>query len=352
MAIVSYKEERTKRNTNIELLRIFAMFIIILHHFVVHSDILNSVYLCGIPKIYIYLIQLGGPIGIDIFVLISGYFLINQEKSKISKILLLWLQILFYSLSIYLLSCILNNEKILSPILINIVMSITYNNWWFASAYFCLYIFSPYINKLLKSLDKKTYEFIIIVVFIMWCIIPTVTGSFFQSNRLLWFIFLYSVSSYIRIYEELIKDFKKSIFAIITFLTIAFTILAKLIFEKNALLNNHIEHFLCDAQSLNIFIIAVSVFCFFIKLDIKQSKVINTIASTSFGVYLIHENNYVRDFIWKKAFNILNYADSILIIPYSIFVALIIYCLCSLVELLRQRLLERLYIEKIKKFER
>ena len=86
-------EREEKRDSNIECLRTIAMLLIIAHHFSVHGKISFSTSAICINKFWLQFLQMGGKIGINIFILISGYFLINAQKIKISKILKLWLQI-------------------------------------------------------------------------------------------------------------------------------------------------------------------------------------------------------------------------------------------------------------------
>ena len=64
-----------ERQSNIEILRIFAMSVIILSHISVHG-IVNYDSICP-NKIFTDLFQFGGGIGNNLFILIMGYFLID-----------------------------------------------------------------------------------------------------------------------------------------------------------------------------------------------------------------------------------------------------------------------------------
>ena len=91
------------RNSAVELLRIVAMIIIIFHHFAVHGVFTWNNELT-IPHFWYNFISSGGKIGINIFILISGYYLIkdNEPKHFIKKLIKLWSQIIFYSVIFYL----------------------------------------------------------------------------------------------------------------------------------------------------------------------------------------------------------------------------------------------------------
>mgnify|MGYP000528725494 FL=1 len=77
-----------------------------------------------------------------------------------------------------------------------------------------------------------------------------------------------------------------------------------------------------------------SIFLFigFKNLNIKHSKVINTIAATTFGVYLLHENEYIRPFLWKTVFHSAEHANDNRLILYAIGAILATFALCSFIS--------------------
>ena len=57
--------------------------------------------------------------------------------------------------------------------------------------------------------------------------------------------------------------------------------------------------YLYGMKKVNIVLISVFMFIAVLKTNIKYNKIINTISGASFGVYLIHEHDYVRTFYGK-----------------------------------------------------
>ena len=97
------KESTLKRDSSIELLRIIVMFCIIICHFATHGGFKFDNKVIDISRLWWNFIEMGGNLGVDVFVLISGYYLINSKKrGYLFKILKLWGQIVFYSIVIYL----------------------------------------------------------------------------------------------------------------------------------------------------------------------------------------------------------------------------------------------------------
>lgn len=195
------KLDKEVRQSNIELLRIIAMLMIVAHHVSMHSGFEFPIEKITINRLWVQFIQIGGKIGVDIFVLISGYFLIMAPKIKIGKLLKFYLQVYTYSILSFSIFIVLGRKPFGMNILKRHLLPLTFDLWWFASAYFMLYLISPFLNKLLKSLDKKDYQKMLVVLSICWSVFPTFVGRSLQSNSLLWFLFLYAVAGYIRIYD-------------------------------------------------------------------------------------------------------------------------------------------------------
>ena len=175
------------RDSNIEILRIVATIFIIAHHFAIHSGFEFSNDSITINRLWIQFIEIGGKIGVNLFILISGYFLINTKTVKINKLVKLWLQIFFYAITIFLVFVLTGKETFEIKEIVKSILPIIFSQWWFASAYFVLFLLSPYINILLKSFNKKQYTAFLALLLGCWCIIPTITGQAFESNSLLWF---------------------------------------------------------------------------------------------------------------------------------------------------------------------
>lgn len=336
---------KAPRQSNIELLRIVAMIMIIAHHFSFHGGFKFSSDTITATRFWVQFLLIGGKIGVNIFMLISGYFLVSARSLKTNKVLKLWLQIFTYSVGIFIVFSLCGAETFGIKKLIKLCFPITYSQWWFASTYFILYLLSPYINKLLHSLDKKQYQHFLLLLGFCWCIIPTLTAQANQSNNLLWFVFLYAFAGYIRLFKPQ-TNIKGSTYI---WMSIAVTLLTFLSAVVSDFLGTKIEFFYENATILYgmrkfpIFLIAAMLFIGFLKTDIGYKPVINTISSATFGVYLIHDNKYIRPFLWKTLFKNASYAENNILIPYSLLVIAAVFIGCTVIELARIHILEKRY---------
>ncbi len=94
---------RLQRDSGPELLRIIAMMLIVASHFSLHSGLpLDGGYEGTHPfnVLWAQWLAFGGKLGVDIFVMISGYFLVTK-CAHLKSLLRLILTTLFYGCVIY-----------------------------------------------------------------------------------------------------------------------------------------------------------------------------------------------------------------------------------------------------------
>jgi surface polysaccharide O-acyltransferase-like enzyme len=326
----------------------------VFHHFAVHGGFEWSASSVSTTRFWYNLIVMGGKIGVNIFVLISGYYLVNSDQKifnpcKVAKIVG---QVWFYSVVILIISVIFGLQSIADigiKSLIKTLFPITFSRWWFASAYFVLYLFHPFLNKLLHSLDKPLYQKLLLILVVCWSIISTFTTSSFQCNNLLWFVTLYAIAGYIRLYG-LNHKFKTKHYTafllIFLFLTYISSVVLTILGSKWPFFMSYVTYFY-GQEKITILLISICLFMVFAMQKINYHKWINILASATFGVYLIHDNYEIRQFLWIELFKNAHYQDSLFLIPYSVIVVAIVYIVCSLVDLLRQFIFERPYMKLI-----
>lgn len=336
------------RNTSIELLRIISMIMIMFHHFAYHGNFEWNFNEVTLPHLWYDFVLMGGKVGVDIFVLISGYFLIeNTEKLfQPKKLLKFWGQVVFYSIMTYLLSVMLRLNAFEIKQLIKVCLPITYPGWWFASTYFMLYLIHPFLNKLLHGLSKTEYQYLILMMVLCWSIIPTATTQLFESNSLLWFVTLYGIAGYVNLYGGNQKLQSKHYFSLyFMVLIITYTVSTTFLFlgtKKEEWSTHAIDFF--EIERLPILLMAITLFMGFVTLKMNYHKWINMIASATFGVYLIHDSSYIRYYLWTNIFKINQYQDSTFLILYSILVVFILYVSCTMIDLIRKKLVEKPYM--------
>lgn len=343
------------RQSNFELLRIISMLMIVAHHFAVHSnfDFTNSY--IGFSKFWIHFVQLWGKVGTNIFILITGYFLVTSTKFNIKKIITFWIQVFTYSIILYLIPIVIKFGDFSIGNFTMHLFPISFSFWWFATAYFFLYLFSPFLNKFLNSLDVKTYKKFIVLEAICFCLIPTFLNVNPAGNNFIVLIFVYSIGGYFRLHPLNLKHSPKY-YIFIALLIALGTYLINVALDLMAYYFESIPYsptYLYKIYTLPMLLIAIFIFLGFTKISLKYNAFINLIASATFGVYLIHEEPFIRILLWTILFNVSQFTHTVAIVPISLCIIGFVYIACTVIELLRKWIYDKLFskwIDRLAKF--
>lgn len=331
------------RNSSLELLRIVAMLMIVAFHFFRHGGFDFPEDSFTVNRIYYQFLLMFGNFGNAVFVLISGYFLILSDRLKPQRLINLWLRMVFYSAAFYAASVLIGRADFGAKGILSVLRPVTKFRWWLASTYIILYLIHPYLNMFLKRMTKEEYRKFLAAVFCYWCIIPMLSKSNFGANALINFMCLYSLAGYFRLWADDVYGKKYilygAIFAVMNFVMI---LLLDAAVMKFPVLSEYAVHFtgLMNCQEILrplVVLTALSLVLGFKGFDVTQRKIVNVIAATSFGVYLIHDGAEGH-FLWREVFRNASFQDSPYLIPYSLSVILTVYISCTVIELIRSKI--------------
>ncbi len=289
-----------------------------------------------------------------------------NNKFSVKKLIRLIIEINFYYIFSVILQKNLNHDRLTTSMgYFKLFFVVSFGRYWFATSYVLLYVMSPYINKFIHSMEKETYIKLLLTVIFLWSIIPTIFGIirndselFLFYNRFIWMIVMYLIGGYIRLYniKFLKKKRKSAITAIISFALMLLSIFIIYIFRNiiNELKNLEIAYF-WKPNTILMVILSISIFEIFINLKIEYNKIINTLASTTLGIYLLHDGPLDK-YIWNVIFKTKEALNSRYSIIYIILSTLIIFFVCAIIDLIRQviekntvnKFLDSKYYDKIK----
>lgn len=289
----------------------------------------------------------GGHLGNDLFIFLSGYFLVNSTAISFRKLFNIWIRVFFYSAGIYALFISSGKEAFEIRKALQVMLPITQDQQWFASTYFVMYLLHPYVNIFLHALNRDDYRKFLLCVFIYWGIIPMLTKSSFQGNNLVNFVCLYAMAGYIRLWAN---DFGSSKYlwygAGIIALNWGYITVMSFLGTRWAFLGARMTLLTGMMRPLTLGA-ALSLFIGFKHLGMKYNSIINLLASATFGVYLIHDNHIFRPYMWDKIFKLSSYQESSYLIPYTIAVIIAVYLSCSIIELIRSKIFRVISREKL-----
>lgn len=326
-----------KRQSNFELLRIICMFLIVAGHVTWQTKFsYNELNL--LHRISIQALWMGGELGVWGFTLISAYFL-SQSRFKFKSLKKIWGITLFYSISIYLLLVLFRMVPINLKDVIESFLPVLTGNYWYVSAYIGMYILVPYMNLVIKHLDKKTYQKFILLMFFMFSVLPYLKNITVVTNNNSVFnlVYIYFIGGYLRKYSS---DFSrdKMKYYVMFFIGSLLLMLAS-IFFLDIIKPKSWFVFLTTSSPLEAL---AGVFLFLIakNVTISYNGVINKIAASTFAVYLIHCQAIFFPILWGKIVRAEQWQFTPYTVGYELLIACIIYCVATLVDFIRIYIVE------------
>lgn len=328
-----------KRNSGIELLRIFLMLCIIWGHLFAHSEIQSKFHVFSERWIIAYSSQSLTSCAVNCFIIISGYYMTESSFSW-EKFLRLWKKVFSYSVFIYLLLVVLGCAEPSIDGCINAFFPVLRVKYWFFTSYLLLYLLSPYIKQGLCSLSDAEYQKLAIIIVIFFYILPIFAIVFPPIDPSLGYgiigmVTLYILGGYIRRMEINISYKKCSFFLLINNCIvfgskIVLTWLAgKLDLEVGTSLLYRYNTFFQLINAILLLILFKQ-----INLSRKMENFVYSVSGSVFSVYLIHEQSNIRELLWKNKsiLNLLNTTNLVEFIVSCICITFTVFVICVLLD--------------------
>ena len=283
-----------KRESNIELLRIFSMLGVIVLHYNNNGGGLQYVTKYSANYFVLIIMESLTICAVDLFMLISGYFSCKNKKTLIQKPIKLLTQVIIFSFGHYLIASFISGTLSIKGTIASIVPAN-----YFVILYIVVYLLSPYLNLIYDNVNDN---FVILIVSV-FSVYPTLVDWFCkftgnnwvglssigiygsqQGYQIVNFIMMYYVGMYI---NKNIDKLKKISTLKLIMVVIAIPIIISLLANGFEILGYGMN----TAWSYcNVFIVveAATIFLIFIKINIGSKRYINYLSAASFTVFLTH----------------------------------------------------------------
>lgn len=364
--------KQKERNSNFELMRIVSMLMIILWHMYIYGGIRDRGVVQN-PSLqvifdFLYCVYM---VHVNSFVLLTGYFQFDK-KIKPSKIVSIIDMSLFYKIISMIIFVSLGLITVTKLDIIQNMFPFELNlndSHWFIRYYIFLYLLIPFINILIKNINKKDFKKLLIVLTFVFSIIPFITGNKSMENNgftLYQFIYIYFIGAFLGKYKinknDIIKKIPVNLYRIILIsifllcavsnynMNITCNHLRGLNSVYNEIFGNFITMFSRYSNPI-VLIQSLSYFLLFETLDFK-SKIINKVSTLTLGIYLIHFDFNVRNsiFIFLKIDGGPYHSYKYLLYYFTI--GILIFICSGIIEFIRQVIMKFIKKRKItQKFE-
>ena len=319
------------RQSNFELLRLICMFMILAAH---ASGYLNEADLVGGHGVFRLLVNQFCLVGVDVFVLISGWFGIKASFRGAGKLLF---QVLYVTVICLIVSLLAGlpvsfREDVLPSLLLG-------RSYWFVVSYMILFAISPVLNAFVEKATQETFRTVLLVWFGLEFFYGFLldAGHFDYGFSTLSFIGLYLLARYVRLYPGRLSSFSAWTDAGIY---TGLTLLSALFFwygYKWFGMGFHLNHY----DSPLAILAALYLLLAFSKINL-QSRTVNWLAASAFAIYLIHEQDLVSPYYHQLFHNLGQWLPAPAVVPVAIALLLLVGLACILVDRPREWLWRRI----------
>ncbi len=315
-----------KRLANMELLRIVAMMMVIVMHFLREAGVLplKEAALSQAPlsatNLMAVFLEAFCIVAVNVYVLISGYFGTGR-KWRLARVISFLCQIWFYALLIPL---VLKLTGL--PILpdtqgiygwIQYVLPISSEHYWFATSYFYLLLWMPVLNLAVKAMSKRQLTVVLAALLFVFCGIKSICPIQLTMDKygydIIWFLCLYLLGAWLRSYgDAAIAYMRKKALPLYLASCFLIGILTVVLYQVTGSFSGTAYYYSVPFHYNFVFCLtgAVGLFFVFGNLSVKEGKgtdFIRKISKSCFGVYLLHEHLDLRHYWYSALIGIIDF---------------------------------------------
>lgn len=322
-----------ERKTNYELLRIILIIGVIILHYInagmggglkyVQENSANYYVLMFLVSI--------NACAVNLFVLLSGYFLCESNTRDIQKPIDLIIRVMVFSFLIYCMRCIMGSGFTVKGAIASLVPAN-----YFVILYIVVYLLSPFINICINNINHNKLIIMLVICMVLFSIWPTsvdvfdkITGTVhdglstigaYGSQRgytIVQFVLMYIIGAFLnRIHWKKIHN------------GIKWGVLFGngLLITVWSLVDNSTAWEYCNPL---IIVQAVVVFLIFRDINIKHNKFINSLSKSVFTTFLVH-----TVFLGKIGINKAVQLNVPLMIVHILVSSIVIFIVCWIVNMI------------------
>ena len=166
---------KRERNYGVDLLRIVSMLLVAILHVLGQGGVISEAGKHTPFTVYkaAWLLEIAAFCAVNCYAAISGYVGI-KSKFKYSNIIHLWLSVFFYTGLITLFFGIVYPDLVGKEQIFAAFFPVMKSQYWYFTAYFCMFFFTPLMNAAVNSLPRKQMRAIVVALVTIFSVLPIV----------------------------------------------------------------------------------------------------------------------------------------------------------------------------------
>lgn len=343
--------DRQTRDSGIELLKIFAIFVIVINNTV--QSLTNEAYnipnngfvidisraTTNIQCILLQIFRHFGVLGNSVFFICSAWFLLKSKNWNKKKWLFMVIEIWVVSIVIFIITYIILHGNISIGIIISSLFPTTFGNNWYMTCYLLFYPIHPILNSIVNMMNQRQLFRSTLVMVFLYVFMNFINCSWFFSSAIILWITIYFAIAYMQKYlmsfvDNIRENIILFIIGVIGFIGII--LITDICGLYSQVLSDKVMRWV---NNCNPFLLAMSIAMFNIARNIHfKNRFINYISKLSLLIYIIHENiilrTYFRPAMWNYVYKRFGYSDVIQWVFIISFIIFIFGILCSILYVL------------------
>ncbi len=343
------------RNYGVDLLKILTMILVICCHLLSHGGCLSAAEPFSLRYEVLNLLYSAAMPCVNIYMMITG-FLYHNRRTRLETLIGLWTEAAFFAILAPAVLKAAGAEIGTKEIVKGLFPVITVQSWFF-TAYFALFFLIPALNRIVDQ--RRLACTTLAGALFCFSLLQSLAHDYDLFGlgggySLLWMIMMYLCGAFIGRYGAPAWLTQRRAALLLT-LSICMTLSA-----NNILCFLHDtpvgalwpRNFFYNHTSPTILLSAFCMICLFTRMEIRPEAIrraLPTLAACTFGVYLLHDNGFVRDMLIVGRFAVLTERSAFSMILLLLLSALLIFAACTAVDLLRDRLFRALGVPRLAK---
>lgn len=359
----------SERNYGIDLLKVISMFFVVILHVLGRGGILDSYSQENASFWVAWLLEIAAYCAVNCFAMATGY-LMADHSFRYRKIVPMWLTVQFYSVIIAVVSHQFYSADISRLAWLSYFFPVTASHYWYFTAYFGLFFFIPFANRLIEAMSRKQHLILLLTGFLLFSVSGIVhIGDLSSKDCFLlsdgcsmwWLLYLYFVGAGIKKYNLFMTLHNMQI--LIGYCgMVGLTWLSKFLIHPilarydqylplSAYLSVYDENRFITYQSPTILLSGLFLMLFCLKTPIPRwlHKPLKWVSPLLFQVYIIHLHPYIYALLENRFIDFSVYSP-IVLTACVLAVSLGIFIGCICIDWFRLQLFRLLRIEKLVDF--